>query len=344
MEWTVAIGVDAHKYAHTAVALDRLGRELERRELEASAQGYAQLWLWASALGDPAFAIEGSGCYGAGLACFLEAAGASVYECERPSRRERRRGKSDALDAEAAARKLLAGGRGLAQRRGGGRREALRVLLVERASADSARTEALNQLHALVVTAPEELRQGLRSLGENTLARAAAGLRPCPAAADQTRIVVEVLRRLGRRVVALSEQLRANERDLARLIDAIEPELLAETGVGPFCAAQLVVSSGTPGRMRSEASFAALGGVSPLDASSGLQQRHRLNRGGDRQLNRALHVIAVSRKQHHSETAAYYARLLARGKTKREALRCVKRMLARYFYRRLSAIPPEVFA
>jgi transposase len=344
MKWTVAIGVDTHKYAHTAVALDRLGRELERRELPARAEGYAQLWLWARGLGEPVFAIEGSGCYGAGLARFLEAAGAPVFECERPSRRERRRGKSDPLDAEAAARKLLAGGRGLARRRGGGRREALRVLLVERASADSARTDALNQLHALVVTAPDELRERLGSLGENTLAHAAAALRPRPAASEQTRILVDVLRRLGGRVVTLSEQLRANERELAQLIRAIDPELLAETGVGPVCAAQLVVSTGTPGRMRSEASFAALAGVSPLDASSGLQQRHRLNRGGDRQLNRALHVIAVSRKQHHLETAAYYARLRARGKTKREALRCVKRTLARYFYRRLSALPEEVFA
>lgn len=344
MEWTVAIGVDAHKYAHTAVALDRLGRLLERRELEASAEGYAQLWTWASALGAPAFAVEGSGCYGAGLARFLAAAGATVHECERPSRRERRRGKSDALDAETAARKLLAGGRGLSQPRGGGRREALRVLLVERASADGARTEALNQLHALVVTAPDDLRGRLGSLGENTLARAAAGLRPRPAATEQTQVLVDVLRRLGRRVLTLGEQLRANERELARLIGAIEPGLLAETGVGPVCAAQLVVSSGTPGRMRSEASFAALAGASPLDASSGLQQRHRLNRGGDRQLNRALHVIALSRKQHHAQTGAYYATLLARGKTKREALRCVKRMLARYFYRRLSLIPEEAFA
>lgn len=342
MGWTVAIGIDTHKLTHLAVALDQLGRELGRLQFEACTAGYLTLWAWACELGEAAFAIEGAGSYGAGLARFLEAAGVPVYECERPSRRERRRGKSDPRDAAAAARRLLAGGEGLGQLRGRGPREALRVLLVERRSADRARTEALNQLHGLLVSAPEQLRARLGSLSEDKLARAAAGLRQHARFDTETRVLVDVLRRLGRRALALGRELRVNERELAQLIRTLVPELLAETGVGPFCAAQLLVASGDPARMRSEASFAALAGTSPLDASSGRQQRHRLNRGGDRQLNRALHVIALTRIRLHEETAAYYRKLRERGKTKREALRCVKRMLARYFYRQLQAIPREV--
>ena len=253
-----------------------------------------------------------------------------VYECERPSRRERRRGKSDALDAAAAARKLLAG-EGLARLRGFGAREQLRVLLLERRSAQSARTAALNQLHALVITAPEPLRARLERLRGAALARRAAGLR-------STEPCVPALRRLGRRVLVLAEELAAVDQELERRLSALAPALLAECGVGPVCAAQLLVSSGESTRMRSEASFAALAGTSPVAASSGRRQRHRLNRGGDRQLNCALHLIALNRKRAHEATRAYYERLLADGKSKREGLRCLKRMLARYFYRRLREI------
>ncbi|MCA1679293.1 MAG: transposase [Actinobacteria bacterium] len=148
-----------------------------------------------------------------------------------------------------------------------------------------------------------------------------------------------MLRRLGRRVARLSEEIAEIERGLAALLAELAPDLLEECGVGPVCGAQLLVSSGDPRRMASEASFAALAGTSPVEASSGRQQRHRLNRGGDRQLNWALHVVALARIHHHGETAAYYKRLLAAGKTAREARRCVKRALARYFYRRLRELP-----
>ena len=338
MEWTVAIGIDTHKGEHVAVALDRLGSELGRLGLEASGAGYLRLSEWACELGVPAFALEGTGSYGAGLARFLEGVGASVYECERPARRERRRGKNDPRDALLAARRLLAGEEGLSALRGGGHRESLRVLLVERRSAEKARTDALNQLHSLVVTAPERLRSRLGKLADEQLARAAAGLR-ARREDDEEAVLVDVLRRLGRRALALGRELGEIERRLLALLRALAPDLLSECGVGPFCGAQLVVASGTPGRMRSEASFAALAGTSPLDASSGRQQRHRLNRGGDRQLNRALHVIALTRIRCHAETRAYYERVRERGKTKREAMRCLKRMLARHFYRRLQAIP-----
>jgi transposase len=332
MEWTVAIGVDTHKEAHVAVALDALGSQLDSREIATTPAGYQSLLSWARELGVPAFAVEGAGSYGAGLVRFLEQAGVAVYECERPRRQERRRGKSDLIDAALAARRLL-GGEGLSIPRGGGRREDLRLLLLERRGAMQARNAALNQLSALLVTAPDHVRGRLGTLSGERLAQAAARLRPRPD------VMTGVLRRLGQRVERLSDEVADAERALAAILAEVAPDLLEECGVGPVCGAQLLVSSGDPSRMTSEASFAALAGTSPVDASSGKQRRHRLNRGGDRQLNWALHVVALQRVRHHPETAAYYERLLAAGKSTREARRCVKRALARHFYRRLHEMP-----
>jgi transposase len=338
MQWTVAIGVDTHKAGHVAVALDRLGRELGSCRLEATEAGYQALLRWARSLGDCAFAIEGAGSYGNGLARFLSAAGLPVCECERPTRRDRRRAKNDSLDALLAARRLVAG-EGLSELRGNGVRELLRVLLVERRSADHARTVCLNQLHALIVTAPPRLRSRLAGHARARLAAAAARLRAHDGTDLEQAALIEVLRRLGARAQALGRELDDVERRIDQLVRTVAPALLEECGVGPICAAQLLVSSGEAGRMRSEAAFAALAGTSPVEASSGATHRHRLNRGGDRQLNCALHRIALSRKRFHAETAAYYERLLARGKSRREALRCVKRMLARHFYRQLRCLP-----
>lgn len=343
MEWTVAIGVDTHKRGHTAVALDRLGRRLGAYELEASEAGYEALLRWARSLGECAFAIEGAASYGAGLARLLRGRGAAVFESERPSRRDRRRGKNDTLDALLAARRLVAG-EGLSELRGAGARELLRVLLVERRSAEQARSVCLNQLHALIVTAPPPLRSRLAGRRREPLVAAVVRLRVGASHDLEQRTLIEVLRRLGRRAQRLAGELRQVEREIDELVRTLAPQLLAECGVGPICAAQLIVSSGDPGRMRSEAAFAALAGTSPVEAASGANQRHRLNRGGDRQLNCALHRIALTRTRFHAETAAYYERLLKRGKSKREALRCVKRMLTRYFYRQLRLLPHVALA
>jgi transposase len=334
MQWTVAIGVDTHRDAQVAVACDRQGRRLGSLQVAASPKGYLQLLGWAQSLGEPAFAIEGSGSYGRGLARVLEAAGFSVFECERPRRRDRRRGKSDLIDATLAAKRLLAG-EGLSRLRSEGEREDLRLLLLERRSAERARTAALNQLRSLLVTAPPGLRARLERLSASALPGTCASLR---ADSGGERVLRSVLQRLGARVLRLGEELAEVEQQLQTLVEELAPELLAECGVGSFCAAQLLVASGDPARMRTDASFAALAGTSPVDASSGRQQRHRLNRGGDRQLNRALHMIALSRIRYHRATASYYGRLLASGKTPREARHCVKRALARYFYRRLALI------
>lgn len=335
MAWTVAIGIDTHRDEHVAVALDRNGAGLGSIAVSADAKGYLSLWRWACEFGEPCFAVEGAGCYGAGLARFLVAAGAAVYECERPRRSERRRGKSDLIDATLAASRLVAGAP-LARLRGEGPREDLRLLLLERRSAVRARTVALNQLQALIVTAPETLRARYRGLDGWQLARALTDLRPRD---GQEAVLRAVLRRLARRARALTHETEELDSELEAIVERLAPELLNEIGVGPVSAAQLVVSSGDPTRMTSGASLAALAGTSPVEASSGLQQRHRLNRGGDRQLNRALHVISLNRVRFHPQTAAYHHKLIASGKTPREARRCVKRMLARYFYRRLQETP-----
>jgi transposase len=177
------------------------------------------------------------------------------------------------------------------------------------------------------------VRERLGALSGERLAAAAARPR------SGSDVITGVLRRLGRRVTRLSEEIAEVEHGLAAPLAEVAPDLLEEGGVGPVCGAQLLVSSGDPDRMASKASFAALAGTSPVEASSGRQRRHRLNRGGDRQLDWALHVVALARIHHHGETAAYYQRLLAAGKTAREARRRVKRALARYFYRRLREMP-----
>jgi transposase len=243
MAWTVAIGVDTHKDAHVAVALDVVGVELDHCVVEATLAGYRRLLSWAALLGEPAFAVEGCGSYGAGLARFLETAEHLVWECERPRRGDRKRGKNDLIDAALAARRLLSGS-GLSSSRGGGQREHLRVLLVERRGAIQARTAAINQLHALIVTAPDALRERLSGLSQPRLVTTAARLQ---VSADG---VGEVLRRIAKRAQSLSQEIVEIERSLQRLVAELAPHLLTECGVGVVCAAQLLVSSGNATRMK----------------------------------------------------------------------------------------------
>jgi len=335
MECVVAIGVDTHRDEHVAVALDGFGRDLGSLAVAADAGGYAGLWQWAQGLGGSVFAVEGTGSYGAGLTAFLAAAGGQVFECERPRRRDRGRGKSDLIDARLAAKRLLSGER-LARPRGGGVRADLRLLLMERQGAVRTRTAALNELQAAIVTGPETLRSRFRGLDGRQAAKLALRMRE---PSSETAVAAAVVRRIAVRVRQLSCEIDEIDEQLETITSELVPELLAECGVGPVCAAQLVVSSGDRSRMHSEASFAALAGTSPVEASSGQTRRHRLNRGGDRQLNRALHIIALNRSRHHPPTAAYYQRLLREGKTPREARRCLKRQLARYFHQKLKSSP-----
>ena len=285
------------------------------------------------------WAIEGSGSYGAGLARYLAERGETVLELSRIPKGERRlRGKDDALDAVRTARAALAS-RTLTLPRAGQRREALRLLLLTRRGAVDVRREALGQLRAVIVTAPDELRRELRGLPVGKLLDRCRRLRqPRTASADElaTRLV---LRSLALRVVAATSEAEQLERELLRHVRALAPGPLDEPGVGPVVAAQLIVGWSHHGRLRSEACFARLAGVAPVPASSGHTQRHRLSRGGDRQLNRAPHTIVRHRRHHDATTRDYIARRIAEGKSQRDATRLLKRYLARHLHRLLEQQP-----
>jgi len=339
-ELDYAIGVDTHRDQHSlgVVSAATGGVVLVEPALSACPRGYerALALAQAHAPGARAFAIEGTGSYGAGLARFLAERGERVLEVERPARARAPRGKSDVLDAVRAARGLL-GQDKLAQPRAAGRRAALQALLRVREGALTARRAALCQLRALIVTAPPPLREELRSLTRARLLRRCAALRAGGALEERgTRLA---LRLLARRIQLLDAEERALKREIAALVEQLAPSLLAQPGVGPISAAQVAVSWSHHGRLRSEAAFARLAGAPPIPASSGLIVRHRLDRGGDRQLNRALHTVIVSRRKHHQPTIAYIERRLREGKSPREAIRLLKRYLARQLFRMLEGMP-----
>jgi transposase len=333
----IAVGVDTHKHEHLAQALDELGRAVGRVAIEVSARGYARLADWLGGLGDElVVGIEGAGSYGAGLCEYLLAAGFAVVEVERPQRNDRRRGKSDELDALLAARKVLAG-QGLSTPRAGGARLALRALLVAQRSSVAERTRLLNQLQALTTTAPVALRERIGPGDGKQLAARLVKLRAAASAPTSERVVFEVLRDLARRARALDTEIDRYQRELTQLIRSLDPTLLDERGIGPISAAKLLVCD--PQRFKSESAFARCNGTAPKPASSGQTIRHRLSRGGDRQANNALHTIARSRARHHPQTRAYLERRRAEGKTDREAMRALKRHLSRHLYKRLITIP-----
>jgi transposase len=336
----VVIGVDTHKQAHTAAVVDRLGGVVETFEFTAGPAGYRRV-LARVAADDRSrvWGVEGTGSYGAGLTVFLTAAGERVVEVERPARSSRRNGaKSDAIDAVRAAREVLAA-RDLIEPRRRGEREAIRVLLATRNGAVVARTKALNGLQALVVTAPERLRSRFGGLTTSELTRRAGRLRVSADQPIEDQATVRAMRACARRALACEQEATELETELKRILQDQVPHLLAEPGIGPISAAAIYLAWSHHGRIRSDAAFAALAGVAPIPASSGQTTRHRLNRGGDRQLNRALHTITLSRLSCHPETKAYATRRLAEGKTTREVRRCLKRHIARRIYKLLENTP-----
>lgn len=306
----VVIGTDTHKDSHTAVALDHHGVVLGSLEVSSSPSGLAELQLWACATGKVvAWGVEGTGCYGAGLARTLAAAGQVVHEVNRPNRQARRAlgGKSDVIDAEAAARSVLAGFATSVPKAGTGLVECLRMTRSVRSSAVKASTAAMNQLRALVVTAPADLRERLDGLSAPALVDRCCALRPGEGT-DPEAVAKRCLSALARRCRALGAEVKAHTTELLRLVTLAAPDLLAEHGVGPDTAAALLIAAGdNPERLHSEAAFAALCGVNPVPASSGKTDKHRLNRSGDRQANCALHRIVVVRLGSHEETRAYMA-------------------------------------
>ncbi len=337
------IGVDTHRDQHTlAVVVAPTGAVLAQTVVRATGRGYAQALRFAEshAGGVRAWAIEGAGHYGAGLTRYLGDRGETVLEVGRHARTERRlRGKDDPLDAIRAARTLLAA-ETLTLPRAGQRQEALRVLLLSRRSAVDVRRVALVQLRSVIVTAPEQLREELRRLPVTKLIQRCSRFRRSGSRTPDELAIVLALRSLARRIEAATAEADELEREILKHVRAVVPELLDEPGVGPIVAAQLIVTWSHKDRVRSEAAFARLAGVAPLPASSGQTIRHRLSRGGDRQLNRALHTVVLHRRQHDPATRDYIARRVAEGKTTREATRILKRYLARHLYRVMQNATP----
>jgi transposase len=332
---SVTLGVDTHTDQHVVAALDQHGRLLGIHSIPTTPAGYADLLAWASAQGPIAcVGIEGTGTYGAGLARWLQRRSLTIVEVDRPSRRLRaQRGKSDPIDAEAAARAAQGGTATGRPKAGAGPVEALRVLRVARRSAIKARTQAANQLHALVLTAPDCLRARLRSLSRRTLVTTAVRFRP-PADARAPEAATKLaLRSVARRYQALEAEITLLDQQLALLVQEAAPGLLAIKGVGTDTAGALLVAAGdNPDRLRSEAAFAHLCGVAPVPASSGRTQRYRLNRGGNRDANRALYLLTIGRLGWDERTRAYADKRTQQGKTKAEIIRCLKRYLARELY------------
>lgn len=335
-------GIDTHGQTHHAAVIDQVGRHLADREFPTTPAGYRALTRWLRDRGQlDRVGVEGTGAYGAALARHLHAEGVRVVEVDRPDRKARRaKGKSDPLDAYAAARAALSGTATGTPKQRDGQVEAIRALRVARRGAVKARTQAMNQLKALLLTGPAELREQLRQLSPTLLIVTCARLRPAADLADPEQAVKTALRRLARRHQHLSEEVRDADRDLKTLVTAAGPRLLALHGVGIDVAGQLLSTAGdNPDRLRSEAAFAHLCGVAPVPASSGRTHRHRLNRGGDRAANNALHTIALCRLRYDPRTHAYVAKRTKDGLSKTEILRCLKRYIIREVYTALQPSP-----
>ncbi|MEU7881502.1 IS110 family transposase [Microbispora bryophytorum] len=332
----VAGGVDTHQDTHTAAVIDPVGRVLGTAQFPADPAGYAALLAWMRSFGHlRRVGVEGTGVYGAGLARLLRGHGVCVIEVDRPDRKTRRfQGKSDPIDAIQAAKTALAGQRTGTPKQRDGRVEALRNLRVARRSAVDQRADAQRQIKALIVTAPDQMRERLRGLPVKELISTCAGLRPDHADIASPATAAKIaLRSLARRHQRLTEEIDELDAILAPLVAAINPRLVAANGVGTDVAGQLLVTAGeNHERLTGEASFAMLCGAAPIPASSGKTTRHRLNRGGDRQANKALYRVVICRLRWDPRTRAYMERRTKQGLSKKEIIRCLKRYVARELY------------
>lgn len=333
-------GVDTHADTHHAAVELMNGGRVADAQFPATAAGYEQLRAWLASFGRVhAVGVEGTGAYGAALTRYLREQGMDVVEVNRPDRRQRRsRGKSDPLDAYAAADAVLAGRARVAPKGGDGIVESIRAIHLTRAGAVKARTAAINELHALLITAPAQLREQLAGMSTPALITTCARLRPTTGLADPLQGTKLALRHLAHRYQMLTSEITTLDAHLKTLVTQARPNLLTIHGVGVETAAQLLITAGdNPDRLSGPAAFAALCGTAPIPASSGKTTRHRLSRGGDRQANRALHTIIHTRKAHCPRTRAYITRRTADGKTTTEITRCLKRYAARELYKALTS-------
>ena len=335
----VVLGVDTHKDVHVAVVLSILGVRLAAREFPTTRTGYRAMLTWARSHGPlRRTGVEGTGSYGAALTRLLRAEGVQVTEVNRPDRSaRRRRGKSDVVDAESAARAVLAEDATAVPKSGEGPVEAMRILKTAKDSAVKARVQAINQLKAVLVSADPALREALNPLCTSQLIARCAELTTGAGDSrhdDVSAATVHTLRHLARRVHYLEAEIHDLRRRIAAAVESAAPQLLEVSGIGPDAAATLLIAAGdNPERLTGEASFAALCGVSPVEASSGKTQRRRLNRGGHRQANAALYRAVLIGLRWNPQTREYARRRTAEGRTKREIIRCLKRYLARTVYR-----------
>ena len=339
-------GVDTHKDLHVAAVVDEHNRVLGSQCFPTTRHGYKQMLAWMRSFGQlRRVGVEATGTYGAGLLRYLQNAGVEVLEVTTPDRGDRRkRGKNDDLDAQNAAHAAFAGKRTVTPKTRDGMIESLRVLKACRKTAVAARRVALQMIHNTVVCAPDELRDTLRKLTRMELIRTLAAWRPDMTdyrnVASAYRIA---LKSLARRYLELHDEIADLDAMIAAIVDELAPALVTRNSIGHASAAQLLLTAGANSeRLHSEASFAALCGVSPVPASSGKTTRHRLNRGGDRAANSALHIIAIGRLRTDPRTKSYIAKRIAEGHSKLEAIRCLKRYIAREVFFLISQRRQEI--
>jgi len=332
-------GVDTHKTQHVAAIVDGHDRLLASEHFAATGEGYKKLLRWMRSYGDlHRIGVESTGSYGAGLLRYLQKVGLDVLEVTTPDRTDRRkRGKNDTLDAENAAHAAFTGHRTVTPKTRDGMIESLRVLKTGRKTAIAARRVAQQMIQMNIVAAPAKLRESVQSMTRMQCIRTLAAWRPdLTAYRDVTTAYRITLKSLARRYLELDDEIADYDAMIKSLVDELAPELIERNAVGYDSAAQLLLTAGdNPERLHSEASFAALCGVSPIPASSGKTHRHRLNRGGDRAANSALHIIAIGRLRTEARTKAYVDKRIAEGHSKLEAIRCLKRYIAREVYRLL---------
>lgn len=338
----VVAGVDTHADTHWAAIITTTGQHVADKQFPATPDGYARLAGFITGHGHLVrVGVEGTSSYGAGLARVLIAAGLDTVEVIRPKREQRRRGKSDLIDAYAAAAAALTGQHLPVPKAAGGDVDAIRVLLIARRSASKAKSDAMRQIKSILVTAPSHIRERFRAMGDATMIDALSKLRPACTIKDAETATLAALRVLARRHTAMADEIAGLDADLDTLTSRANPSLRAAFGVGPVIAGQLLVTAGeNPERIHSEAAFAALTGTAPIPASSGKTRRHRLNRGGDRDANCAIHQIVLVRMTSDPRTKAYLAKRQADGKTTRETIRCLKRAIAREIHRHLTNPQP----
>ena len=339
----VVAGVDTHKDTHHAAVISGTGEHLAAAQFPATPSGYRALTQFITCRGTLIRAgIEGTNSYGAGLARHLRQAGVEIDEVIRPARQVRRmRGKSDQIDAYAAAHIALAATDTVTAKTGTGSIEAIRVIHAARRSALKARTEVIQQIKSLLVTAPEPVRAEYRDLSTTRLVPRLVASRARTGDNQVAARTRTVLKRLAARYQQLDAEITAHDADLTQLVETANPALIQAKGIATITAAQLLITAGdNPERITSEAAFAMLCGAAPIPASSGRTTRHRLNRGGDRAANSALHRIALVRLATDADTRAYAAKRTAEGKSKTDILRCLKRAIAREVFHLITKPQP----